>query len=99
MQTATRVGVLRQEHQSAPARLPHASWPNCAEQCRYVAAAPRLRPNAANPPALSPPSAEESLAPVHVPVCDMAMRSNFAAMMKSFSCRPLIFLVCSETVA
>ena len=26
-------------------------------------------------------------------------RSNFAAMMKSFSCSPLIFLVCSETVA
>jgi len=26
-------------------------------------------------------------------------RSIFAAMMKSFSCRPLIFLVCKETVA
>ena len=25
--------------------------------------------------------------------------SSFAAMMKSFSCKPLIFLVCSETVA
>jgi hypothetical protein len=28
-----------------------------------------------------------------------AVRSIFAAMMKSFSCRPLIFFVCSETVA
>ena len=27
------------------------------------------------------------------------MPSSLAAMMKSFSCRPLIFLVCSETVA
>ena len=28
-----------------------------------------------------------------------ASRSSFAAIMKSFSCRPLIFLVRSETVA
>ena len=28
-----------------------------------------------------------------------AIRSNFAAMMKSFSCKPLIFFVCSDTVA
>jgi hypothetical protein len=28
-----------------------------------------------------------------------AIRSNFAAIMKSFSCKPLIFFVCSETVA
>ena len=27
------------------------------------------------------------------------MRSILVAMMKSFSCSPLIFLVCSETVA
>ena len=27
------------------------------------------------------------------------MRSILAAMMKSFSCNPLIFLVCKETVA
>ena len=27
------------------------------------------------------------------------MRSSFVAMMKSFSCSPLIFLVCKETVA
>ena len=31
--------------------------------------------------------------------CYGAMRSSFAAMMKSLSCKPLIFLVCSETVA
>ncbi len=32
-------------------------------------------------------------------LCSAAMRSSLAAMIKSFSCRPLIFLVCSETVA
>jgi hypothetical protein len=30
--------------------------------------------------------------------CYGAMRSSFAAMMKSFSCKPLIFFVCRDTV-
>lgn len=32
-------------------------------------------------------------------LCGFAIRSILAAMMKSFSCSPLIFLVCSETLA
>ena len=40
-----------------------------------------------------------SLADVHAVVLRANIRSIFAAMMKSFSCSPLIFLVCRETVA
>src|SRR4029077_2814750 len=36
---------------------------------------------------------------VHAAAVRANMRSILVAMMKSFSCSPLIFLVCSETVA
>ena len=36
---------------------------------------------------------------VHPAAVRVNMRSILVAMMKSFSCSPLIFLVCSETVA
>ena len=39
------------------------------------------------------------LGPVHTHAARVYMRSILVAMMKSFSCSPLIFLVCRETVA
>ena len=48
---------------------------------------------------MSPGEIAVQLQLVHATVMRANMRSILVAMMKSFSCSPLIFLVCSETVA